>query len=270
MDGNIQTDGNAGALDYTSGGTVFGTQRWLDECTLIGLFGGVSRQFTNTRAPYQSADIESTQFGGYLRQNYDHGHYGLLAGAWGYNDYETARAINFATFNGPATADYSGHQGSLYLERGFENFYGQWCVRPMAALQYIHIHQNAFSETGAGLLNLAVDEHDTNSLRGILGWKISSDHYSRHGWRITPELRTSLMYEMLDTDSVLSAGFAALETPIQFTSQGLTLRNRLWRTLGLHLNVSPCENLTLYANYDLQMHTYQIFHVGSGGVQFVW
>lgn len=46
---------------------------------------------------------------------------------------------------------------------------GGWVLGPNAGLTYAHLGINQFSETGAGSVNLAVDDQQADSLRGRLG-----------------------------------------------------------------------------------------------------
>ena len=122
-------------------------------------------------------------------------------------------------------ANYSGWQGTAYLERGWSIPWDSRIVQPLTALQYTHVVQNDFSETGAGAANLSGDASDTNSLRGLLGGRLCWTCCMSCGWLVEPNVRATWMHEFLDTDSVLAGVVSAPRVcrrllPAAWTSAG--------------------------------------------------
>jgi outer membrane autotransporter protein len=138
---------------------------------------------------------------------------------------------------------------------------------PMAALQYIYLHQNNFSETGAAALNLAADEINTHSLRGMLGLQLSRLIQTSRACT-THRLRATWMHEFLDTDAALLARFGTAGAPAM-SIRGLNL-GRDWAVLGYGVESKRNRFLSLFAGYDIQLNDRQTFHVGSGGAQLRW
>ena len=141
-------------------------------------------------------------------------------------------------------------------------------LQPLAALQHIQVRQNAFSETGAGALNLTSRSIHTSSLRGFLGGRVFWEKHTRRLGHIRPGLQARWMHEFLDTSGVLAARYGVPGSPV-FTPRGLD-QGRDWALVGAGLTILPRENLSLYLSYDIQANDRQAFHTGSGGMQFVW
>ena len=266
--GNVQSDGNAADLIWCLGGAAFGFHRMFDDETQAGFLGASGYSIAKTRGPNQSAEVDHMQLGAYMRRADCRGDYYLLAGSWGYEDYETSREIAFGGIGRTATASYQGQQGSVYLERGWNTSWSCITVQPLAAVQYIHVDQNGFTEEGAGALNLTVDSMEMDSLRGLLGGRVFWDRRTRHDWLVRPRLQANWMHEFGDVAGAFAARFNAVGAP-SFAPRGLN-QGRDWALLGAGLEIAPREYFSLYANYDVQFNTRQSFHSGSGGVQIRW
>ncbi|HHQ13461.1 MAG TPA: autotransporter domain-containing protein [Chromatiales bacterium] len=268
LGGNTQGDGNATGLNWSVGGTAFGIHRWLEEGTVAGFFGAYGASFVRTAGPNQAANVDHVQLGAYLRRFDGEGNYYLLAGSWGFDDYRTTRSISFGGITRTALGKYDGQQGAVYLERGWQRSWAGAVVQPLVALQYIHIHQNGFTETGAGALNLTVGAIETDSLRSFLGGRLMWERSTRLGWLVQPTVSARWMHEFLDTSGIFAARFGVPGGPV-FAPRGLD-QGRDWALLGAGLNLLPRDHLALYVSYDVQLNARQAFHTGSGGLQLVW
>jgi uncharacterized protein with beta-barrel porin domain len=76
------------------------------------------------------------------------------------------------------------------------------------------------------------------------------------------------LHEFLQTDVAVNSFFAPVGGG-SFAIQGLNL-GRDWAIIGGGLNYELPGGWQLYANYDAQVNTQQVFHVGSGGAQVTW
>jgi outer membrane autotransporter protein len=141
-------------------------------------------------------------------------------------------------------------------------------VQPYSALQYVYVRQNAFTETGAGTMNLSVNGIDTNALRGLLGLRAAQTWQTDSGRCWIPELRAVWMHEFLQPDTTLTAVFAPIGGS-SFATRGLNF-GRDWAVLGCGTQYVLNQNVSLFANYDLLVNTQQVWNAGSGGVQVAW
>jgi outer membrane autotransporter protein len=263
LGGNVQSNGNVSGINYGMGGMLAGIGRYLDDSTLFGFYGGYVGTSVSARDLNQSGSISGGQFGSYLRGD-DGFNYYTVIGGFEFDGYRTRRSIAFGGINTAATANYSGWQGYAYGERGVTFGGPRLALQPFGALQYVYLRQNSFNEDGAGVLNLDGRGSDANSLRTFVGGRALFRPHSR----LSPQVRAAWVHELLSTSSIVNAHFGAVGGGA-FAVQGLSL-GRDWALVGGGLNWQLSGGWSLWGNYDAMVNARQVFHVGSGGVQFVW
>src|SRR5690606_37904594 len=89
-----------------------------------------------------------------------------------------------------------------------------------------------------------------------------------YGGRLMPEVRALWLHEFLDTNAVVNSSFASIGGG-SFAIEGLDL-GRDWAILGGGLRYEFANRWQLYGNYDAQVNAHQVFHLGSGGLQYRW
>jgi len=164
-------------------------------------------------------------------------------------------------------ADYRGNEFSFYLEGGRMFRWGSLQLQPYGALQYIGLHQSAFTETGAGAMNLAVDSQETDSFRGMLGSRLVWYNRRVAGRVLAPELRAFWRHEFLD-EALVGASFVGAPGG-SFVVAGADL-GRDAAALGGGCTTYISDRLSLLASYDVHVNSTQVAHVGTGGLQFLW
>jgi outer membrane autotransporter protein len=268
LGGDAWSDGNAAALDFTMGSALVGIERRADADHRFGLFGGYVGSGVRTRGVVQSNDSRSAAFGGYLVRQRDW-LYTLLVAGFQHDDIESQRFVQFGGIDRTARGSYDGWQGYGYLEQGVTLApTPNVAIQPLAALQYVHLRQNGFTETGAGVLDLQVSGEDADSLRTLCGVRANLESPFGPRWRTTPELRAIWIHEMLDTDSLVNARFAPIGGS-SFTIRGLDL-GRDWVQAGMGFGWNLTGGWLLSANYDTLANERQVFHVGSGNMSYLW
>ncbi|MBC8872033.1 MAG: autotransporter outer membrane beta-barrel domain-containing protein [Planctomycetes bacterium] len=257
--GNVEATAAADGLDYAASGAQLGLYRLLDIDTVFGVFGGYAHQNVDVITASNTGNVDNGQVGMFLRRS-DTCKYWVLVGSVAYDSYYSART----TPTGTAVGDYDGSQASLYVERGWSLWGTSVGLEPSIALQYVWLHQNDFAETGAGVNNLTYTEANTDSLRTIIGARFKREHSVSWGI-LTPELRAHWMHEYLDdTTSVI---ITAAGPPA--TSTGVSL-GRDWGMLGGGFTLNIGGDVSLFANYDLQLNNRTALHLASGGAQWEW
>jgi autotransporter-associated beta strand protein len=267
LGGKARTDGNASGLGYDMGGTLLGIERELADNERFGFFGGYLGTQLHTTPAYQRGSIQSGQFGAYNYHDDGFNYYSLIGGLQ-FSGYDSRRLLQFDGIDRAASGNFSGWQGYAYLERGVKFQAAGSILQPFAALQYIYLRQNSFVETGADSLNLNVAGLDANSLRSQLGGRLQLGGLSGIHGRLVPEVRAIWLHEFLETTSVVNSFFAPIGGG-SFAVQGLNL-GRDWALLGGGLRWDRPNGWSLFGNYDAQVNSQQVFHVGSGGVSYQW
>lgn len=261
--GDVSGNGNAQGLGYGVGGTTFGIDRYLGAGTIAGVAGGYAGSSVNTDNNLQSARVNAYQGALYLSHLGERFYaFGILSG--GANEYRTTRVLPGAL---TASAKFDGYEFSNYLETGLNWRAGAWNLQPSTGLQYILLHQDAFTETGAGGAGLSATGNGEDSLRPNLGLRLSR-LYNVGGMSIIPDLHARYAYELLSCNRLVTANFAGL-VGNSFTTAGNQL-GRNFGQYGLGVNAALTRRFGCYGGYDLMTADRAVSHTGSGGLQLVW
>jgi outer membrane autotransporter protein len=266
LGGTAQSDGNAQGLNFGLGGFLVGVERYLDEATSAGLYGGYNGAHMGTTTD-QRVLANSGQVGAFFRRDTGLDYYTLLSG-FSFDGYNSSRNVTVGGLPATAEATYGGWQSVTYVERGRSYDYEAALVQPYLALQYIYLRQNSFSETGGGAANLDVGGVDASSLRGFFGTRVTGDYVTSGGRLLKPQVRAAWMHEFLETDTIVNNRFAGVGGGT-FAVQGLDL-GRDWALLGAGLGWEVNSQVTITGNYDAQLNGNQTFHVGSANLQYLW
>jgi uncharacterized protein with beta-barrel porin domain len=263
LGGSASSNGNAAGFNYGYGGTTFGIDRYVGDNTIVGIAGGYAGSQVRSDSRLQTAGINSFQGALYAtRIVEDRYAFGILS--YSQDDYNTTRLL---PANLTASGDYDGYQISTYAETGLLRRWGAWHWQPSLGVQYIHLRQNSFTETGAGAAGLTVSGIDENSFRGSIGLRFTRPT-PRGSMVYIPVVQARYGYEFCDVDRFVTANFAGI-TGSTFTTAG----NQLGRNFGqysLGLNTIVTRNFGTYLGYDLMTADRSVSHSGNGGLQFVW
>lgn len=262
--GTIDQSDNALGIDYSMAGTAIGFDRWADERTLVGLGFGYN-PFNLDRENGDEIDANNFQLSLYGNRHFG-ARYLLGVFSYGHSDYEGSRRINFGTLDRTADADANGDQFSMYVETGRNRQIGYVLVQPLFGLQFIHLNQEAFRETGANAANLAFPTNTVDSFRSALGARIARS-YGAGGGVVIPEVRLRWIHEFLDEAEFITPRIA--DGAASFAVQGVEL-GRDFFVLGAGINVGLNDHVGMFAGYDAQFSENQDVHGGSGGLQIVW
>ncbi len=267
ISGDVDGDGNAAGCDYSIAGTTVGVDRRLDCRTLVGLAGGYGGNWVDIDQPDQQASVDSGQMAAYLhRITCDYYLTGLFAFAQ--HSYETTRRIAFGNLARTARGDYDGSEFAFRVEIGRWLQCGRAQLQPYAALQYIQLHQEAFTETGAGSMNLDVDGITTDSFRSVLGSRLIRYRHFGNGRLAAPELHALWHHEFLDEARLVSADYLGAPGN-SFVVAGANA-GRDTGTLGAACTFYLNDRLSLFANYDFLVGNAQLAHAAGGGAQLLW
>jgi autotransporter-associated beta strand protein len=276
--GDATTDGNALGLDYMQDGGLVGIQRNLDLESNVGMFFSYGQSSIdidqvvhpgNGNSPpsvnrvKNRVTTENEFLGAYLTRDYGLG-YSMVVAGLGHDQYDSRRQISFLDPVRQAVGDHDGWQAGIYTEHGLTYGLSNLFFQPYGALQYVYFGQDGFTETGAGSINLVVDDFSFNSFRMMLGGRLAGSFLGP-----TWELRAQWIHEVLhETAPVMNASFRG-GWDSTFAIEGLSL-GRDWALLGAGFDWQVWPRFNFFANYNWQVNGYQSFGVGSGGAEFRW
>ncbi len=265
----VNVNNSNGSLGYDSatGGFAIGLERYFTGAAsdyLLGISGGVS--WTNARGQRSRADLFSGHVGAFGSANL--GALDIAASLSGdVNSYNFQRAIGLngggAMFAGSHTSGYSFSFGTeatynLLEGRGLTLASGGDAsgdidivsFGPMVGFEYGYSQSNAFTETGAGLLNLNVGSQ--NNRHALL--QVGADIKAKtkvNGTDVVLDGRLALEHELQNNSNQMSTSLAALPTFTYNAGAAPLGRNRL--LVGLGATFKKSERLSATVRYDARL-----------------
>lgn len=164
--GQTDSDDNAAALDRSTGGFFLGVDTVAGDDWRIGLIGGYSHTSFDVDGRDSSGSSDNIHAGLYGGHQWDN--LGLrLGAAYTWHDIETSRTVPIPA---PAelTADYNAGTAQLFGEVGYRLAMDRVSFEPFAALAYVNLHTDAYSEEG-GPAALSTDSETSDTIFTTLG-----------------------------------------------------------------------------------------------------
>lgn len=264
--GTIAGDASSHGTTYSFGGFAGGLDYRFDPAFLAGVAVGYTSTSLYTQDMPGTGSSGTVQIGVYGQFTAGRIYVDGLAGyARGQNQMQRPVAIPglaMRTASGQTTVDQFFGQ----IETGYKIELGGTArafVTPFARLQGSTATQAAFSETGAGSLNLDVAGQTTNSLRTVVGTVVGAAV-----GKATARLRLGWSHEFADTARPVTASFAGAPA-LSFTTMGAAAP-REGAVLGLSADAPLAEQTSLYARYDADLAGGNTSHLFSAGVRYVW
>lgn len=236
-----EVDATGVSVGYDTGG--------LHEKIVLGMSGTyASTNVSASNANQTKTDISSYQVGLYGTYNTDNNLFINGALVWGTNDIQSSRK-NVGGTGATANAQYDSEQITLYSDIGADYKRDALILTPSFGAQYSYIETENYRETGAGGLNLTVNENSVHALE--MGPKISAkwENQTDGGTYVIPEMSAGYSYDVIgdngETIATLQGGGGQLSLE-GFDSQRHTVN------MGAGVTVSE-ELWELKANYDYEI-----------------
>jgi outer membrane autotransporter protein len=264
--GHLNGDGNASGGDFTISGLSGGLDYRLCPEMLVGVAVGYSHDDASVGGPGASGTVDAIQFAGYG---------GYVNGPWhldgifsyGYLQTDTKRFINVGSIHQEADGSYNGNVFSLSTEGGYAFEAGPVTIEPTVGLNYTHLSQDSFQETGAGPNGLNVHSVDMDSVRTALGVRLAAQFGEKDGVQFIPALRAAWEHEFMDKTADVNASFIGGSG--DFVVRGVELGADSG-VLGAGLTVSFNKAIQGFVNYDANLNARMSSHAISGGLSYSW
>lgn len=183
--GKMKGDGNAAALDRDTGGFVTGIDRGFGSSGnpwRFGLATGYQHSSVNVGDRSSSASI-----GTYHLAAYGATQYNALALRFGaaqaWHEIDTTRTISFPGFANVTKAGYGAATTQVFGEAGYGFTYGRVAAEPFAALAYVHVKADGFTESG-GAAALTSQRSSDNTTFSTLGLRAGIPLAAPGGWAV--------------------------------------------------------------------------------------
>lgn len=257
----------ASRYDYTMGGVLAGMDMFFTDALRAGVAVGYSRTDLDLQDLRDSGNQDSYQailYGSLGKGPW----YVDAAFSYAYNDYEMSRNLRFGTINRTAESDYNGHEFAGYLEGGYRFLLQGFEVTPLGSLFLDSLHRDAFTERGAGGLNLRTKSESTTSIQTSLGGRLARDVPVREDLVVTPELTARWVHEFGDREALLNARFAGSPTGSFTVRSDKADRDAAVLTVGL--TASACSRVSGFVYYDAELRGDQTDQAVIAGVRYSW
>ncbi|HPO37149.1 MAG TPA: autotransporter domain-containing protein [Kiritimatiellia bacterium] len=251
---------------YLTGGMVLGYDRQIGQKGSAGVSAGYTAADVSMDGLDDSARVSVYQaavYGGYQGAPWYVN--GVLA--YGYNRYDTTRRIIFGGIDRSADATYTGHTVSGYAEAGYNLDVKTIRIIPLASLAAGYLKRNGFTESGAGALNLDVDQEESRSFASSLGVRVKKDFTTVYG-AVTPEASLRWQHEFLDADYSIDAAFSGYASSSFLVQTDAAARDSAVVALGVAWAIR--DSLGLAANYTATISGDRSQHAATIGLKYMW
>jgi uncharacterized protein with beta-barrel porin domain len=234
--------------DATTGAVQIGADYRIAPQWLVGATFGYGHTDATLDTIGSKANVDTYSPGVYAGYS-NHGWYANALASYGFSDYRQNRAVSISSFDGNAHSSPDGDQIVGNLDGGYEFHRGNWTFGPSLGLQYVHLDVDGYSETGLPGANLTVDEDQSDSLRSMLGGRVS--YAVKSGSLIfTPHLSASWQHEFMDQSRGLTSHFNDLGAGSFAVSTSNPSRDSALVDVGLDARID--DSLTVFTEYITQ------------------
>ncbi len=262
--GSMKSVDDVRSFDSDSGGFLLGIDyRWSDRF-VAGFYTGYQGS-KNRHDGGGHTEINAARFGAYATFDSGTGFYanGVLGG--GFSDYNSRRTIEFGSLNRVARSNPKGGEFTAMLGSGYDWTMGGFVFGPTASAQYTYVNINGFEESGAGALNLRLNNLEAHSLRSSLGVRIAYPWQIAGGAILTPELRASWQHEFLNDSRLLTGSLDAGGSPGFFYTTTAPGRDSFYGSVGVNLQFGVRWSTNLFYHLNAGNGRYRS-HMVTGGL----
>ncbi|MDQ3205528.1 MAG: S8 family serine peptidase [Pseudomonadota bacterium] len=145
--GALNSDGNAGRVDYNGNDTLVGADYRFDGGLRVGVLGGAGRTDMDVMARGTDGDITSRHLGIYAGQAW--GGFGLRAGvSHAQSEIDVQRIVDMPGLQDRTHVEYDARTTQAFVEGGYRFAAGAWEIEPYAQFAQVRVDTDGFRETG--------------------------------------------------------------------------------------------------------------------------
>jgi len=251
-------------FDYELAGLGIG----LDKLFKDGILAGISYGQT-----YTSLDLDKNRGDGSIH-SYLFSLYGSLFSdryyldatfSYGKESFRDSRLIEIGALSEVAYSDHDGDLFSIYAETGYLFQLNAWLPQPFIALQYSILDEESYRETGAGGLNLLVEQKDTESLVSDLGLRFNRP-FKKNEWVYIPEISVAWRHDYDIDNRRITAAFEGAPD-VLFTTESRDL-DQDGVLIGAGVTALNKESLSLDIRYDTELRGDFTSQRIAGGIRY--
>lgn len=263
--GSARAASGSSGSDYDYAGFAAGADtQWHD--FVFGVAAGYARSHVDSMD--SNLDMNNYHLAGYGTWKKDALYVNSVVGV-GMHQTDARRSLVIGSDISTAMAEYNAYDVSLALETGKDIALSSvTTLTPYIGAEYLHSNREAFTETGAGVASLSVDESDQDSVRSSLGLRIRHDILLNEEASITPFGNIAYVRELTNNVSQMNAAFAA-SPAATFQVEGSQLdRDRL--IVGLGVIGQFNKRISLNIDYSGEFAQSDESHSFYATLRFTW
>jgi outer membrane autotransporter protein len=247
--GEMSQDAQDGYAGYSANtwGLTFGLDTRLSQGTTVGI-----------ALAYSDSDLDNEDFLNGSQNDMEHeqitGYFDHDFGPWYLDGFLSYALLNYSSVRdtgvtGIASGDYDGDIFAVKVDAGIPfALSATVAVTPFASLEYDHLSVDGYTETGAGPLNLTVNENSADRLRSGLGIRLSNDMEFK-GMHVRPSLHVQWLHNFENDGIATTAGFEG--GGAEFTTPGQDIEENTGN-IGANLLFTVGKNSALSVRYDYE------------------
>ena len=210
--GDVDDTNEEVGFDFQTTGINVGADYYINKQLLAGVTLGYSSGDAELDDDGAQVDTDSLKVGVYATYFEDgssekiSGWYvnGYLGG--GYNEYDFERTVSAGTISQTAKGDSKGYELNSVIGGGYDYQLGDaTIVGLITSLRYDRLWVDDYSESGAGSLDLDVDDQDLDSLRSDLGVRVAYSVVAIDDIIWHWGAQASWQHEFMDTENTVKA-----------------------------------------------------------------
>ncbi|WP_294535087.1 autotransporter domain-containing protein [uncultured Rhodoblastus sp.] len=266
---NLSGDNNAYGLSQTLGGFVGGVDINPFGGWDPNFKGGVAFSYLHGSLGRGSETGSTNAYSGYVYATQPFGRaYVEGRAGFGMTQMSTIRRITALGLDRTAYGSASGNDWSAALGAGYRFSQHLFNIEPSLHVAWDQVGRRAYTETGAGALNLAIENNMLNALQFSAGLRINANFALGNGLAAQPELRVRYAYDALNLVPATTASLVGMPG-IPFTFEGVNV-GRSAAVLGASLTVVRRNSVAVFADYNAELRQHETAQVVMGGVRIVW
>ncbi|GLQ07300.1 hypothetical protein GCM10007924_25210 [Sneathiella chinensis] len=263
--GDVSGTANAEGTDYRYGGVSAGADLEVLPSLTLGGAGSYTRTLASSSG---DTHVDSYQLAAYGRWQAGSLYLDGVAGG-GLHRIEADRTVTVGATRETARADYGALDLSSDLEVGYGLGLGNGVsVTPFAGVRYGWLHRDGFTETGAGLANLRVEDDREHSLSSRLGGRVAYQQDLGDGMFVQGRLEAAWVHDYLDRAGQINAAFSAAPDSGFLINGPDRSRNRARLGAGVTLGLTADTALDL--SYQGDVASDEISHAVAATIRWAF
>lgn len=208
--GDKDASDNESGFDFDLYSVTAGVDYRVRQNLIVGVSGGWGTVDSDYAADGGELDIDSWNAAAYLTYFRDERFYLDALATYGSNDYDSTRRIVFGEGAGAVDrtgrGETDGTQWSFGFGTGWDFNRGGFTFGPHLGSYYYDVEVDAFNETGAGGLDVAIDDQSTQSFTVNAGGHLSYAWLTDWGV-LVPNLKVDWVHEFENNSETLAFRF---------------------------------------------------------------